>query len=212
MLNIVSNIWGTYTEEQEKIVNEWQSKLKHNIIISAFRDAEFLDEFLLAIPEEEQFKYVENTVNYLYGQEYDPNYVLVFRRAVPSKKTKPETFWSTEYRVPRFGLKKEIPLNSPQRLHSVIMVSTLLALQKHGEIISDFATSDGEIIIDYNKNFENFLFMYKPFDEIYELKKYLNNGGKTIDIVLDELSKTAQDRIERQFNLSDNNSFKKNKI
>ena len=208
MLDIVSNIWGTYSEEQEVIVNKWQSQLKNDIIISAFRDSEFLDEFLLEIPEEEQFKYVENTVNYLYGEEYTPEYVLVFRRAVPSTTPKPETFWSTEYRVPRFGLKKEIPLNSPQRLHSVIMISTLSALKKHGEILSNGATSDGEISIDYNKNFNDFLFMYKPFDEIYELKNYLNQGGKTLDEVLEELSKKAQDRIERQFRALDDKSHK----
>lgn len=208
MLDIISNIWGTYTEEQEKIVNEWQSELKNDIIISAFRDAEFLDEFLIQIPEEEQFNYVENTVNYLYGEEYNPEYVLVFRRTVPSITPKPETFWSTEYRTPRFGLKKEIPLNSPQRLHSVIMISRLSALKEHGEIISNSATSDGEISIDYSKNFDNFLFMYKPFDEIYELKNYLNNGGKTLDEVIDELSKKAQDRIERQFNMLDDKNYK----
>lgn len=209
MIDIISNIWGTYTEEQEKIVNEWQSKLTNDITISAFRDAEFLDEFLIEIPDEEQFKYVENTVNYLYGKEYNPDYVLVFRRAVPSIKPKPEAFWSTEYRVPRFGLKKEIPLNSAQRLHSVIMISTLSALKKHGEIINNSATSDGEISIDYNKEFNDFLFMYKPFSEIYELKKYLNNGGKSLDEVLEELSKNAEDRIKRQFDLSEDINHKK---
>lgn len=201
----ISNIWGDYTDEQAKIVNEWQSKIENDIQLTSFRDAEFLDEFLIEVPEEDQFKYVKNTVNYLYNKEYDPKYVLVFRRAVPSTTPKPETFWSTEYRVPRFGLRAEIPLSSPQRLHSVIMVSTLSALETHGIIDSGSAMSDGEISIDYTKTFTDFLFMYKPFDEIQDLEKYLSGGGKKIEEILAELSRNAEERIERQFGISTNN-------
>ena len=64
------------------------------------------------------------------------------------------------------GLKQEMPEGSPQRLHSAIMVSTLERLINHGLSNTNGGASDGEIVIDPTKSFSDFLFIYKPENEM----------------------------------------------
>lgn len=195
-----NDIWGVYTEEEAKIVEEWNQKLgkEKALSITVFRDAAFLRKFLSIVPNDEQFKYVENTYKYTFDKECEHKYAILTRRAVPSDEPKPEAFWTKEHRVALSGLRQEIPLGSPQRLHSVIMCTTLDKLEAHGIDDTIAIKSDGQISIDLDKPFTDFLFMYKPEKEKEDLEQYLKNGGKSREEVLAELRVNADERKRLQ--------------
>ncbi len=197
---ISNDIWGVYTEEEAKIVEEWNQKLGEEkaLSITVFRDAAFLRKFLSIVPNDEQFKYVENTYKYTFDKECEHKYAILTRRAVPSNEPKPEAFWTKEHRVALSGLRQEIPLGSPQRLHSVIMCTTLDKLEEHGIDDTIAIKSDGQVSIDLDKPFTDFLFMYKPEKEKEDLEQYLKNGGKSREEVLAELRINADERKRLQ--------------
>lgn len=196
----ISNIWGTRNIEEEKIYNEWCKKIGNmSLDITPFRDAEFLRTFLKDIPIDQQFNYVYNTVLYLYNKEnYDARYVILTRRTIPSLEDKPEQFWTSIYSRPMNGLNIEIPKGSPQRLHSVILVTTLNALEKYGFAINHGGTTDGEIMIN-NIPFsrKDIIFVHKSSDEIENLISYLNNGGMHNSELL-RLQKILSEDIQNQ--------------
>ena len=200
LYNNNKKIYGVYTEEEQRIINNWNNVLGRDdaLDFTVFKDADFLREFLNVIPLDEQFNYVLNTYNLYMGKPYNAEYAIVTRRAVPSDTPKPEAFWTIEHREVKTGLTNEMPNGSPQRLHSVIMVSTIGRLAKHGYAYTENGGSDGEIVIDPTKPFNDFLFMYKPENEIEELKKYLNNGGISREELLEEFRKTASNRLDAQ--------------
>lgn len=190
-------------DEFDKLKEVWEDKIGVKLessVTQAFANYDFTAHFLRSIPQEEWTKYVQNTESYSYShpgrKQYDPNYVIAVRRAVPSDKPKPEAFWTTEFREANNGLGQEI--RGAQREHSVIMVSTLQKLQEHGETTTNAGVTDGEIVIDPTKPFGDFLFQYKPFAEQASLERYLKNGGITRDALLKTLEQTAGERIRRQ--------------
>ena len=190
------SFYGTRNAQEEQIYNRWLQQFEA-LDITPFCDANFLRNFLEIVPELEQIKYVENTCKYHMDEECDHNFVIVTRRAVPSNELKPESFWSTEHKQVVSGLRKELPLGSPQRLHSVIMVTTIGRLENHGIATTDGGATDGEISIIPTKTFSEFLFMYKPESEIVELKKYLENGGISREELLEQLKISASERIQK---------------
>ena len=186
-------------KEKEDIVRKWENrfgKLKHTF----FTDEDFLTNFINRVPSEDWEKYIENTLNYNEGYakkgEYDPKYVIVARRAVPSYEGKPENFWTSNANEVLRGLGYEI--REEQRLHSVINISTLDKLIEHGIVSTTRGVSDGEISIDPNKTFSEFLFRYKPMREFVRLYEYLEKGGKSREEVLNELRATATERAIQQ--------------
>ena len=187
-------------EEKKELLSKWESKYGPIIKYHFFGDMEFLTNFINKIPAEEWDKYVSNTINYKGGyakkDEYDPKYVIVARRAVPSYESKPENFWTSNANEVFRGLSNEV--RKEQRLHSVIMISTLEKLNQHGRVYTNRGVSDGEIALDPNKTFSDFLFRYKPRSELYSLQQYLNNGGKSREEVLEQLRETAVERAIAQ--------------
>ncbi|MDE6292787.1 MAG: hypothetical protein K2L98_03815 [Bacilli bacterium] len=82
------------------------------------------------------------------------------------------------------------------------MVTTLAKLKEHGLSYHDGGGSDGEICIDPDKPFSDFLFTYKPEHELADLREYQKNGGEKPEDVLEELSETAERRKAAQgFNI-----------
>lgn len=200
--------YGKRTVSEEEIYTKWQEEF-HILDLTPFYDANFLHSFLKIIPKETQIKYVENTCKYHLDTYYDSNYVIVTRRAVPSEIAKPESFWSSEHRQVVSGLRNELPLNSPQRLHSVIMVTTLRALEEHGIVYKEGAVTDGEIAIIPTKPFSNFLFLYKSESEMYELKNFLKKGGISRKELLEELKAKSEEKLKQQNFIENNKSSKK---
>ena len=204
--------WGEYNEKQQKIIDKWKGMLKvDRLDMTPFRDVDFLEAFLRTIPEEEQFNYVQSTNNYHYRSgyktlgEFNPNFVLVTRRAVPSDTPKPEQYWTEEHGTALLGLKKEIPPGSAQRMHSIIMVSTLQKLKSHGEPTDEEiggGASDGEIMTS-SEPFpsENFLFVYKPKKELEELALYIKNGGMSKEELVSKLKDNSEKRKNRNNSL-----------
>ena len=166
------NLWGKRNAKEEEIYKRWETKIGEGTLQGTpFNDACFLRTFLEDIKEEEQFLYVYNTVLYLHNKQgYDPHYVLVTRRSLPTMENKPEQFWTTDYIGPMNGLSNEIPKGSPHRLHSVILVTTLEKLQKYGFAFNHGGRTDGEIMIEY-KDFDrdDILFVHKSAKEIVDL-------------------------------------------
>lgn len=198
---VVDDVVDKYTYAEKQEIKDKLNAIFGTALSTTFlRNADFFTNFINYIPPEEYSKYIENTINYGFHdatrKPYDPNYVLVARRAVPSYKSKPENFWSTDPNEPLCGLKNEI--QNEERLHSVIMVSTLGKLLNHGQVYTSRGRSDGEIAIDPNKNFSDFLFMYKPHSEFFELVDYLKNGGIKREELLEQLRATAAERAIAQ--------------
>lgn len=196
-------LWGEFSEEEQATLKLWTEKLKIDLLAETpFCDADFMRAFQENIPAEEQFTYVENTNNFQmeYGgwkqeekEKYDPAYVLVTRRAVPSDTPKPEMYWTYEHRTARIGLRNEIPLGSAQRAYSVIMVSTLQKLLDHGLYHKQGGVSDGEIAINPEPfDPKDMLFTYKPEFEKYDMYGF----DKTKEEVLEELKQAALQRAE----------------
>ena len=198
---VVDELEDKYSDDEKKeIKNRLIDKYGDNLSATIFRDDDFFTNFINSIPSQEQDQYIENTINYAFNGKnkkmYNPNYVIVARRAVPSYESKPENFWSVDPNEPLNGLGNEI--QKEQRLHSVIMVSTLGKLIEHGIVTTNRGVSDGEIAIDPNKNFNDFLFMYKPQREFYQLVDYLEKGGMKRETLLEQLRATATDRAIKQ--------------
>lgn len=197
----VDELEDKYSDEEKKeLLSKWESKYGSIIKYEFFGDMDFLTNFINKIPAEEWDKYVSNTINYKDGyakkDEYDPKYVIVARRAVPSYESKTENFWTSNANEVFRGLSNEV--RKEQRLHSVIMISTLEKLNQHGRVYTNRGVSDGEIALDPNKPFSDFLFRYKPGRELYRLQQYLDNGGKSREEVLAELRETAVERAIAQ--------------
>lgn len=197
----VDELEDKYSDEEKKeLLSKWESKYGSIIKYQFFGDMDFLTNFINKIPAEEWDKYISNTINYKGGyakkDEYDPKYVIVARRAVPSYESKPENFWTSNANEVFRGLSNEI--RKEQRLHSVIMISTLEKLNQHGRVYTNRGVSDGEIALDPNKTFSEFLFRYKPGRELSGLQQYLDNGGKSREEVLAELRETAVERAIAQ--------------
>lgn len=160
-----------------------------------FKDPEFLDIFFRIFSLEEQKRYLIANYNYEHNMEYDLNYLLVFRRAIYTEYSKNENFWSTEFNQVRFGLKNEQPIGSPMRLYSSIMVSTMGKLINHGLADLDHGSvTDGEIVIDDSKNFDDFLFIYKPEEERKLLEQYISSGGISYKELVTSLNETSEER------------------
>ena len=193
------NIRNMTIEEIEQIIKKIRKIYDDNEIDAPeFKYDDFLINLINNVDIEDIIKYMINTSNYHKGKEYDENYVLCFRRAVPSDYPKPETFWSTSFPTVLMGLHREIPIGSAQRLHSVISVTTLARLKQHGLIATTGAVSDGEIAINPNESFSNFIFRYKPINEFYELQDYLNNGGISRDELLEKFIESSAERMKLQ--------------
>lgn len=160
------------------------------------KDPDFVENFISRITTpEEQLKYVLNTSKFLSRQgandvSYDPEYVLVFRRSLPSNDPKSERHWTTEYITARRGLTREIP-HGPHRLYSIILCSTLADVLKDGGPSSEpnSATSDGEIKVDtpfYDQ--KRCIISFRPKDQEEELKKYQKtDGAMSLESVLKQI-------------------------
>lgn len=164
-----------------------------------FKDSDFLKCFFKKFSIEEQKKYLLTTYNYERNRNFDPKFLLVFRRAIYTDYAKNENFWSTEFNEVRFGLRNEQPIGSPIRLYSSIMVTTMDKLINHGIVSLDHGgATDGEISISANKTFNDFLFVYKPYDEIITLNQYISSGGISYEDLIEELNKTTIERQQAQ--------------
>lgn len=132
-------------------VDRWLTILKgEDWGFPCLRDPEFVEDFINRVPDTtEQDKFVINTSVYNSDPkaQYDSNYVLVFRRTLPSEEPKPEQHWTTEYMIAVNGLRYEI--SGVHRLHSVILSTRLTDLQQVGMDENDSlkGISDGEIKI-----------------------------------------------------------------
>lgn len=195
---VIDDLDDKYEEnEKEALRSNLTDRFGNAISSTFFGNKDFFTNFINNIPENELKMYVENTINHSMGKQYDPKYVIVARRAVPSYDAKPENFWSSDPHIPLQGLHAEVAKET--RLHTVIMVTSLKKLQEHGIVdTSNGGKSDGEIAIDPNKNFSDFLFMYKPPHEFFELVEYLENGGKKREDVLSMLKDSAIARAVNQ--------------
>ena len=190
-----------YTQEEIELISRWAHLLKEdNFERTPFAERSFLRNFLSSIPEEEQMNYIINTNKYYSRNnlKYDPDYVLVTRRSLPSTFEKPEPFWSDNPSTTFWGLKKEI--NNTQRSYSVILVSTLGNLNKHGA--QDFldislGASDGEIITSAKPFPHNLiLFAYKPIDEILDMLETIQNSEITYNQYLSKFQTQIKDRYK----------------
>ena len=178
------NVNINYTKDQVEFINK-NKELCGGFLPSCFEDADFLSVFMEYIDKEDWEKYVLNIKKNLVGdKDFDPKYVLMFRRTTLAENPKPEVFWTNEYGVVRNGLKKEIPEHSEYRILSKIFISTLKNLSDCEQTEEEFeeidkkygyGSSDGEIRIS-SKPFdlrERCLFAIKPESERKELEDYL---------------------------------------
>ncbi|MDD2656065.1 MAG: hypothetical protein PHQ18_00630 [Patescibacteria group bacterium] len=143
-------------------------------------DPDFVEPFIQAVPDrEKQKKYLINSSKYENEeQDFDPNYVLFFRRTLPSKTPKPEERWTYLYTTVRHGLRREIP-EGPHRLHSIILCESLGKLLIYGEKTEDSNPfTDGERVFECRKyDQEESLCKFKPTREKKELAEYLKKEG-----------------------------------
>lgn len=208
---VPSFLHGNMHNMSEKEINQAVKDLlsfynDNNLFAPCFEDVDFLLNLINNVDVHDIPKYMVNTDNYLRHKEYDKKYVLCFRRAVPSDSSKPETFWSTEFNTVKQGLRYEIGIGSPQRLHSVINIATLDSLEQHGIVHTmGRGVSDGEVAINPNKDFSSFLFRYKPISEFFSLRDYIANGGIERDELLHQLAETSLERMRKQGLIVDEN-------
>ncbi|MEI6119034.1 MAG: hypothetical protein WCP92_07675 [bacterium] len=122
-----------FKEKKETTLSILAKDLNLKIIPSYVRDEDFIMAFMQSVPDrEEQKKYITNSSKYVLRESYDPNYVLFFRRTLPSQQPKPEERWTNEYLQVRNLLKREIP-HGPHRLYSIILCDSLQHLLINGE-------------------------------------------------------------------------------
>ena len=190
----ISKISDKRLVELVKYFMELNEESKYSLM--SFMHEDFLVNLINNVEIDDISNYLINTMKYHLGKECNHEYVLCFRRAIPSEYPKTENFWSNEFGEVYNGLTPEII--GPQRLHSVINVTTLDKLEKHGIVFTGKGVSDGEIAIDPNKNFDSILFRYKPISEYYELLEFLKNGGITRKELLEELYENRYERMKKQ--------------
>lgn len=200
-----------YTKEEIELINTWVQELgEDNFDQSPFSERTFLRNFLNAIPQEEQMNYIRNT-NMYYGKNKllaDKNFVLVTRRALPSIEDKPEAFWSDDSSTTYWGLRNE--QRGAQRGYSVILVSTLGDIERHGvrdfELLSE-GVSDGEIITSI-KPFprDKILFAFKPLDEVKNFFETIKTADKTYDEFLTEIKTIAAQAYNQQSYIPSSNN------
>ena len=144
------------------------------------KDSDFSEAFTQAITDkEEQIKFLMNTSRYNNRQDdYDPKYVLLFRRTLPSEESKPEERWTDEYMQVLNGLRREIP-EGPHRFHSIILCDSLEHLLSTGEKQGETNSfTDGEIVVDFDKyDQDSCVCKFKPHREKEALEEYLQTEG-----------------------------------
>ena len=139
------------------------------------RDPDFIGKFVIAVPDlYEQSQYLINSASFFLNSRgrCDWDYVLVFRRSLPSTEDKPEQYWTTDYITALRELKNEIP--GAHRLHTVILVTTLGQLTRYGidDDIYSGGQSDGQIkIIETPVNQRLCLMSFRPSSQQKELDK-----------------------------------------
>lgn len=164
------------------------------------KDEDFVSAFSLAVPDVEmQKKFILNTSNYEMGKDYDPKYVLLFRRTLPSDTPKYEERWAKEYVQVRNGLRKEIP-DGPHRLHSIILCDSLQHLLSNGEKGGETNPfTDGEIVVNFPSYDQNTcVCKFKPRGEKQKLDEYLKTEnaitqGEILRIVQESKRQTKID-------------------
>lgn len=85
----------------------------------------------------------ELNLDYLRQKGIDPSRVLVFRRTQPqdAASPKPELYWTTDYWEVAKGLTAEI--NGKARENSIVLISTLSAINENGGLIRDVNDDNG---------------------------------------------------------------------
>ena len=169
---VFESIDGNLSKMNENQVKEYIEQIRSlnkekNYDLPCFDNEDFIVNIINNIDIDEIEKYMLNTKEYIMHHECDKNYVLLFRRAIPSDEPITENFWTTNFNEVFRGLSMEI--SGDQRIHSVINIATLDSLERHGVVVTDRGVTDGEVAIDPNKNFNSFLFRYKPWIENFEL-------------------------------------------
>lgn len=141
------------------------------------KNKDFLDAFVKAVPAvEQQKKYFIQTSAFDHGKEYDPEYVLYFRRTLSSDVKKHEERWTNDFNTVLNGLRHEIP-KGPHRYHSVILCDTLAHITIHGIKSGENAPfTDGEIVVQFPEYDQKMcLCSFKPEHEKKELDAYLQS-------------------------------------
>ncbi len=196
---VIGNISKMETDELKQAVEIIKKTNKDgDFSLEAFDNDDFLINMINNVDLNEIPKYLDNTFKYARRGDYDPNFVLCFRRAIPTEEEKTENFWSTNFNEVLNGLRAEI--SEEQRILSAINVTTLNQLEKHGIVTTNRGISDGEIAIDPNKNFPStsFLFRYKPWKESVHLKSLLEKGAISREQVLSKLKENNLLRMKEQ--------------
>ena len=185
-------IWSK--ERKETVLSDFEKDLNLSPIVQMFcKDEGFVKAFIQSVPnEEEQKKYLINSSKYVTNDSnYDPNYVLFFRRTLPSNSPKHEERRTNIYIQVRNGLRREIP-EGPHRLHSVILCDSLKHLLMNGEKTWEMrAFTDGEIVVkfpDYDQN--TCICKFKPLEEQEALEEYLKiEGAIALENILQKIKK-----------------------
>ncbi|PKL36734.1 hypothetical protein CVV38_02425 [Candidatus Peregrinibacteria bacterium HGW-Peregrinibacteria-1] len=163
------------------------------------KDEDFVSSFSLAVPDiEEQKKYLINTSRYDSGQECDPNYVLFFRRTLPSNTPKHEERWTNQIFTVLNGLRREIPFG-PHRYHSIILCDSLAHLISNGEKNGETnAFTDGEIVVNFpNYDQNTCICKFKPDYEKKLLEEYLKTENA---LTQEEILSRVQEEILQRIN------------
>jgi hypothetical protein len=159
------------------------------------QDKDFAKAFVKTFPnKEEQKKYLLNTKKYSENKDFDPSYVLFFRRTLPSKNPSYEEHWTNEYVQARNGLKVEIP-EGPHRFHSILLCDSLKHLLSYGgEKESGF--TDGELAVNFPQyDQEKSLFKFKLQQDQEALNNYLKKEGALTQEQIVELIQQSKKRI-----------------
>jgi len=151
-------------------------------------DKDFTDSFTEAVTEPAELKkYLINTSKYeLNNKDYDPDYVLFFRRSLPGEKPKPEERWTNEYIQVKNGLRREIP-EGPHRYYTIILFDSLGKILINGEKKGETnPVTDGEVVVnlpEYDQN--SCICKFKTDYDKKSLENYLKqDGALTLDAVL----------------------------
>jgi hypothetical protein len=166
------------------------------------KDNDFAESFIDAVPdEEEQKKYLINSSKYASRNQYDPNYVLFFRRTLPSGNPKPEERWTNEFIQARNGLRREIP-EGPHRLHTIILCDTLSHILINGEKEGNTNPfTDGELAVNFQAYDQSrSLCKFKPAQEKEKLDEYLKKDGAMTAQQITDIIRENKNRIDSTLN------------
>ena len=181
-----------FLENKETVLSMLAKDLNIEMMPFYFKDEDFVTAFTQKVPDrEEQKKYIINSAKYGWREACDMNYVLFFRRTLPSHQTKPEERWTNEYLDVRNGLKIEIP-HGPHRLYSIILCDSLQHLLINGEKKGETnAFTDGEIVVnlpDYDQ--DTCICKFKPVIEQKALDEYLKTEDAiSLETMLEKIKK-----------------------